>query len=333
MNDLFWEKEFTDWVTTTRANSLFVGHEQPFLPSSDLGYYDLSKTFTLNKQANIAKKYGLDGFGIYHYFFDEKTKALNIPIENLRKHTSIDIDYFICWVNADWDKEWVGDYKTILYKQKYSPVIYEKLAEDACIHFQDSRYVRIEGKPLFYIHNPKYLVLDEFKERFMQISIKYGFNEVLFAAPQIHISAGQECEIDYALGYPPGDYPLRNVKLESEAYRNIEGGVFSYPQYAEKYSSFILSKLNEHNYVPTILSGWDNTPRYKERGFVFKDFNTYDFSSLTHSILQSSIKKNKDFVMIKAWNEWAEGNVLEPSVKFDYEILESVKQVKREVGF
>lgn len=331
MNDLFWEQGFTDWVTTRRATPLFQGHQQPFLPS-DLGFYDLSKKNTLEIQAKLAKNFNIDGFGIYHYFFDENTRALNIPIENLRNSDSIAIDYFICWVNADWSKGWVGDHQTLLYKQKNSSKLHKKIAEDASWHFQDDRYVKFKNIPLFYIHNPRNLNLKNFKDEFLQTTSKYGFNEVLFAAPQIHISEGQECEIDYALGYPPGDYPLRKVKLESENYRNIEGGVFSYPHYAEKYSSFILSKLDEHSYVPTILSGWDNTPRYKERGFVFKDFNANDFSILTDSILRSSLKKNKDFVMIKAWNEWAEGNVLEPSVRHGNKLLEAIKQARQRHG-
>lgn len=332
MNDLFWEKGFTDWITTSRASTLFKGHEQPFLPS-DLGFYDLSIPETLEKQAYLAKRHGLDGFGIYHYFFDEKTRALNIPIENLRKTPSINIDYFICWVNADWDKEWVGDYQTILYKQKYSSNVFKKIAEDACWHFQDNRYVKIDGKPLYYIHNPKNLDIVNFKEEFLKTTRKYGFDKILFAAPQIHISDGQQNHIDYALGYPPGDYPIRNIQLKSEMYSKVKSGVFSYPDYSDKYSSFVANKINELKYVPTVLSGWDNTPRYKDRGFVFLDFNPKDFYNLTQTIFKSSIEKNKDFVMFKAWNEWAEGNVLEPSIKFESKILQIVEKIRREIGF
>ena len=165
MNDLFWEQGFTDWVTTRRATPLFEGHQQPFLPH-DLGFYDLSKKNTLEKQAKLAKNYNLDGFGIYHYFFDENTRALNIPIENLRNSYSIAIDYFICWVNADWSKGWVGDHQTLLYQQKNSSKLYKKIAEDASWHFQDDRYVKFKNLPLFYIHNPRNLNLKTSRTNF-----------------------------------------------------------------------------------------------------------------------------------------------------------------------
>lgn len=332
MNDLFWENGFTDWVTTKRGTPLFNDHEQPFLPLH-LNFYDLTEIETLNKQATLAKAHGIDGFGFYHYFFDQKTRALNLPIENLRRNTSIDIEYFICWVNADWTRAWIGDYQSVLYKQKYSPQVFNKLAENACWYFQDSRYARFDGKPLIYIHNPRFLNFVKFKEQFLKVTSKFGFNEVLFAAPLIHLTSKQECEVDFALGYPPGDYPIQNIKLESQEFDLLTEGVFSYPEYANKYPSFISKIMERPNYVPTIMSGWDNTPRYGKAGFVFLDFSAEEFSKLSQEILQRSVKQNKQFAMIKAWNEWAEGNVLEPSVKFGHKILQSVKETRNKLGF
>ena len=101
MNDLFWGLNFTDWETTKLAEPLFKKHKQPFLPSK-LGYYDLRNVDAIKKQATMARNYGVDGFAIYHYFFDKKTKALDTPVNIIRNNSDIDIDYYLCWVNVDW---------------------------------------------------------------------------------------------------------------------------------------------------------------------------------------------------------------------------------------
>ena len=134
MNDLFWGSGFTDWVTTTKAKPLFNGHEQPNFPG-ELGTYDLRSVEILEKQAIIAKSFGVDGFAFYNYIFDKDTIALDTPINNLRNHPEIDIEYFVCWVNADWTKSWIGDDQTFLYKQSYDDETLVKVITNACWHF------------------------------------------------------------------------------------------------------------------------------------------------------------------------------------------------------
>ena len=344
MNNSFWGEGFTDWVTTRNATSLYPKHKQPFLPS-DLGFYDLSDPKILIRQSEIARKYGVNGFGFYHYFFDEDTPALNIPINNLRNNPGIDVEYFICWVNADWTKSWCGDEKTIIYEQKYTNSTIDKLAENACWHFQDSRYAKFDGKPIFYIHEPNQLNINEFKQRFLKISSAHGFPNVLFASPYNYVSQENEKEFDFLLGYPPGDARLNGIYAKLKIQNIIRTipifkliidqlnlfqkiSVISYPEYAVKYAKYLDSKIHLKKYIPTILSGWDNTPRYGTRGFVFEDFNSQDFGRLLSHAYSRSIENNKGFIMIKAWNEWAEGNVLEPSQRFQYSILETLRHAK-----
>ena len=331
MNDLFWGEGFTDWVTTKNARQLFSGHRQPYLPST-LGYYDLSKDDTLLKQAELANLYGIDGYGMYHCMFDETTEALEVPMKIIRNNPSIQIHYFICWVNGDWTKGWVGDHQSILYKQKYNKEVLERVAYNACWHFEDTRYARIQDTPIFYIHNPRYLNLDYFKETFLKISSKNGFNNIAFAAPQIHVLQEQQHEFDYLLGYPPGDTPLSPFKIDSEKFRVIKKGVFSFSKYASEYPAQIKLHFRNKKFIPTVLSGWDNTPRYKENGFVFHDFNHETFSELFDSILNESLENNREFLMIKAWNEWAEGNTLEPSVRHGNKLLEGIKRSRQKHG-
>ena len=280
MNNMFWGENFTDWETTKSANPLFRNHKQPFLPS-DLGYYDLRDVDIIRKQASLARGYGIDGFAIYYYLFDEKTKALETPVNLIRNNDDIDINYYLCWVNVDWTKSWIGDHKTLLYKQKYTKDTIQELAKDACNHFADRRYYKINGVPLFHVHEPFQIDFESFKKSFLEYTSLYGFPEVLFCAPEIHVSKSQMNQIDYLTGYPPGDFSFFNLKLHliyssllnQKKYKILEKyfslfSSFYYPKYVKEYSKYINLKCRSRKYIPTILSGWDNTPRYKHRGFL-----------------------------------------------------------------
>ena len=346
MNDLFCFKNFTDWETTKNAKPLFANHTQPFLPS-DLGFYNLTNPETIKIQAKLAKQHGVDGFGIYHYQFDEKTKALNTPIETIRDNKCIEIDYFVCWVNSDWTKSWVGDHETVLYRQSNTVETYEALASNACSHFADERYFKVNSKPVFYIHDPRALDLEEFKKVFLRISSQNGFKDVLFAAPSIHCLNNQVELIDYLLGYPPGDlkiFPfmiqkrlvwfLERLKYLEQVFAKTKLfnllSTYRFERYILRYSKYLSYKIKSKKYIPVILSGWDNTPRYGYRGFLFTGFSGSKFKQLFSFIWRESQKAKKEFLMIKAWNEWAEGNVLEPSYHHKSSVLEAIRDVRRE---
>ena len=345
MNDLFWGSGFTDWVTTTKAKPLFNGHEQPNFPG-ELGTYDLRSVEILKKQAIIAKSFGVDGFAFYNYIFDKDTIALDTPINNLRNHPEIDIEYFVCWVNADWTKSWIGDDQTFLYKQSYDDETLVKVVTNACWHFSDSRYLKFNGVPIFYIHDPRKLDFSTFKERFLRISSKFGFPKVTFACPEIHCTKKSLPSIDYLFGYPPGDYCCISMKLHSiyKKLLHMTGkknkyfyklfklfSCVSYPNFVEKYSNYIDTKSYNSKYIPCILSGWDNTPRYNYRGFMFHNFNSFQFEKILNKTLKSSKYQKKELFMIKAWNEWAEGNILEPSVNHGNSLLKAIYNERRKV--
>ena len=341
---------FTRWIQILKISfnysTLFDQHIQPFLPT-DLGFYDLRNKEIIDQQSKLAKQHGVDGFGIYYYQFDEQTNALSAPIEIIRNDKSIDIEYFVCWVNADWTKSWVGDHNTILYRQSNTVKTYAALASNACRYFADERYFKINSKPVFYIHDPQGLDLVEFKKVFKRISSQNGFKEVLFAAPNIHCHGSQVDLIDYLLGYPPGDlkifsfmiqkrlvWLLERLKIleifyaKSKLFENFS--TYPFERYVLRYSKYLSAQLKRKKYIPALLSGWDNTPRYGYRGFLFTGFSGSRFKELFSFIWRESKKANKDFLMIKAWNEWAEGNVLEPSYHHKNSVLEAIRDVRSE---
>lgn len=340
-NDEFWEPGFTDWVTTLNAKPLFNGHNQPVRPTL-LGQYDLSNPEIIKKQANLAKKYCIDGFAIYHYWFDKGERALDEPIEIIRKNRDIDISYFISWVNCNWTKSWIGDNNTIIREQKYNDDFYDELIKDSILHFEEKRYYKIEGSPVFYIHSPNRFNVKYFIERFTDKAKEHGFKKIIWIAPEIHVNEDQFSLFDYLLSYPPGDYNKHRKSIKTklwqwicnlpfELYKNKfffkKLRVFDYSTYVTRYIDYIEKniKLNS-KYIATAMHSWDNSPRYKYKSFIYKNASPQENYRLYNVLFSLSKENNRPFVLIKSWNEWAEGNVLEPDDIYQLERLKALKQ-------
>jgi lipopolysaccharide biosynthesis protein len=151
-NDEWWGKGFTEWRNVSKAKQLFNGHYQPHIPA-DLGYYDLRLREARESQANLAKTYGVHGFGYYHYWFNGQ-RLLDAPINAILSEGTPNFPFCICWANQSWSRRWIGDDQQILAKQRYSP-------DDDINHgrllakiFSDRRYIKVQDRPLFLIYRP-----------------------------------------------------------------------------------------------------------------------------------------------------------------------------------
>ena len=78
---------------------------------------------------------------------------------------------------------------------------------------------------------------------------------------------------------------------------------------------------------PCVIPNWDNTPRSGNNGIVFHNSSPELFRiHLKEAIERVGHKEHeKRIVFIKSWNEWAEGNYLEPDLKFGRAYLEVIK--------
>jgi hypothetical protein len=336
-NDKFWEKGFTDWVTTRKASPIFQGHFQPRIPGG-LGYYNLSNKETIYKQVELANKFEIKGFAIYHYWFDQGVTALSDPIDIIRRDQDINIDYFICWVNADWTRSWIGDHKTVIFKQSYKESNYLPFFKESLKYFQDNKYLKIDNRPVFYIHDPSKFDVGRFIEVWDGEIKKEGFDGFTWIAPLIQTKTIQYHYFDYLVGYPPGDIKLNTLKSFSLIHKFLYNrlpkslqdtkqifrmmNVFAYDTYVKRYREY-MSEIKEihKNYIPTVLPGWDNTPRYRSKGFVLNNSSPELFSTHVSDALILFSDRDLPFMLIKAWNEWAEGNILEPDERFGCEYL------------
>lgn len=352
-NDEWWGKGFTEWVNVKKAKSLFDGHDQPKIPLNN-NYYNLLDIDVMRWQANIAKEHGLYGFCFYHYWFDGHL-LLQKPIENYLSDKSIDFPYCICWANENWTNQWVADNQKVLIAQTYGErKDWEKHYAYLRQFFLDSRYIRIDNKPLFVIYRPDIIPnLKDMLARFSELARKDGLNGLCFVCqrPDSMLNGNHsEIEVfDFCIEYQPAFVfsavqkkqsfmGLRKLKrrllLSVEKYLHISTDNFRLSRlrnslllydYDELWKKIIESAPMTDRSIPGAFVNWDNTPRKGERGSVVTGATPQKFSKyLKQQIKHAKNDYKSDMMFMFAWNEWAEGGFLEPDEKNGYEYLQAI---------
>lgn len=334
-NDEWWEPGFTEWTNVTRAKPLFKGHYQPRLPR-DLGFYDLRVPETRERQAELARKAGIEGFCYWHYWFAGR-RLLDRPFREVVESGKPDFPFCLCWANHDWRaKVWhPGFPDKLLMKQTYPG------EQDYIDHFyamlpafKDKRYMKINGKLIFGIFVPdKFKDFKRFKEIWNRLAKENGLCGFFFFA-FIHTEADvNNFDKSYFDGivFDTLKEERNHAKTIKKAWRFIQVKLFNnYKSYLIKYNHYIAVSLEKFrtcpNFFPCIVPDFDHSPRSRWKGFIIKDSTPEKFERLCSEVYKIVRQKeeNERIVFVKAWNEWGEGNYLEPDQKFGDAYLQAL---------
>lgn len=323
-NNRWWGNGFTEWTNLKRSAPLFPTHNQPRVPLNK-NYYDLSNVDVLRWQIDLAKRYGIYGFCVYHYWFEEKLLLQN-PMESYLSHTELEFPFCFCWANESWTKSWdVTSKNDILVNQTYgNERIWKSHFEYLYQFFQDERYIRIGKRPLFVIYRPE--LIPHLKEMILlwnALAIKNGLEGICFASQQrfYNIAAEENGKLfDFQIEYQPAF--VRNKLYEYLIKRNSVACI----NYDDVWREVLQSPpLNEKS-IPGAFVDWDNTPRKLKNGVVFTGATPQKFQEhFTQQLKRAESVYKKDMIFLFAWNEWSEGGYLEPDEKVGYGYLEAVK--------
>jgi lipopolysaccharide biosynthesis protein len=337
-NDEWWGKGFTEWTNVAKAKSLFPGHYQPRIPA-DLGFYDLRVPETRIAQAKMAKEYGIEGFCYWHYWFAGK-RLLERPFNEVLKSGEPDFPFCLGWANESWTGIWHGNSDRTLIEQTYPS------EKDEEAHFQslleaffDKRYLTVDGKPLFYIYKPHNLPeANRFVDHWRELATNAGLKGIYFIG-ESHIPTWNPKENGFDASVPHMGQGF--VKLMTNHANLMEllkkkwyyyiydiTNIFSYKDFV-KHGTFLLS--DEFVQYPCVLSNWDNTPRSGRRGYILSESTPELFRNHLRKAIEQVARRDFDkrLVFIKSWNEWAEGNYLEPDQMFGRGYLESCRDEVR----
>lgn len=335
-NDKWWGKGFTEWTNVTKAKPRFRGHYQPHLPA-DLGFYDLRLKECRLEQQNLAKEYSIHGFCYYHYWFNGKL-IMEKPVEAILNDPEESFPFMLCWANADWKRNWEAGSNVVLLEQKYSKDDDEKHFKYLLPYFKDSRYIRVNGKPVFCVHRSDLIPnFEDMVKRWKMMAKEEGF-ELYICRFEAGGFIGKDYftpTIDAAIEFQP--FNMGEFRQRYHILKRIVGRIlkkeFGYYLFSYKnYVDFKCKQPIEQSYkiYPSIVPCWDNSSRRIGRPFLAFTHSTPKlfkkwFKHVYHSFQPYSEEEN--FIFINAWNEWAEGCHLEPDQKFGRGFLEAIKEV------
>lgn len=338
-NDEFWGKGFTEWTNVVRAKPLFEDHYQPHLPA-DLGFYDLRLKEARLAQESLAKEHGIYGFCYYHYWFTGK-KILETPLERKIQNTQEDLPFMMCWANENWTRVWNGGDKDMLLEQQYSKDDDLNHIHHLISYFKDERYIKVAGKPVFIIYRPDLFPdLQTTVELWRTEVKKAGFTD-LYLGNALSFQDVQnlfDFSIDFQPKFAQRPRPLSYSKFKNYARAakkkfglnssNSLDLVYDYKDFVE----LQISENFEEKKYPGLTPSWDNTARRKENYFVLHDSSPEKYKKwLEHIITKYPWNEMPEsFLFINAWNEWAEGNHLEPCQKWGLQFLEATQEALAE---
>lgn len=339
-NDRWWGKGFTEWTNVTRAKPRFEGHYQPRLPA-DLGFYDLRLPRIMEQQAEMAKEAGIHGFCFYHYWFNGK-RLLHEPLDAMIKNKTPDIPFMLCWANENWTRRWDGMEQDVLMKQDYNDD--DDLAHIHFLiehYFSDERYIKVDGKPFIAIYRPA--LFPDVKRTISiwnEVAVKKGFPGLYVAYMQSFNFKVDPKDFGFnaAIEFQPDffDAPLsvnkkghfltrllNKLKIKKSIY--TKNRVIDYKLFVEH---MIAKRVLGYKYYPCVTPSWDNSAR-KANATIIHNHTPELYEKWFDATMAKfqPFSEEENFIFINAWNEWAEGNYLEPDQKWGNAFLEKTKIV------
>lgn len=327
-NDAFWGKGFTEWTNVTKAKPLYKGHKQPKLPA-DLGYYDLRVPKVRIQQAKLATEYGIEGFCYWHYWFGNGKRTLERIFKEVLASGEPNFPFCLGWANESWTGKWHGLDNEIIFEQTYpGKADFEAHFYEALPALKDKRNIRVNDKPLFLIYRPENIPqgMTHFSEIWQQLAIKEGLEGVYLVgvSNQVTLMDG----LDGMISNSPqvGEFCRKTSWLDNlPLIKTPKPELYSYPKFVDKR----MSDNIQENEFPVVVPNWDNTPRSGLKGRVLENSTPEYYGKWLASAIEKISTRPLDerIVFIKSWNEWAEGNYLEPDQQFGHQYLETTREI------
>jgi len=341
-NDEWWGPGFTEWNSVAKAKPLFKGHIQPKIPA-DLGFYDLRVNEVRKAQADLAREAGVEGFCYWHYWFGGEKRLLERPFNEVLNSKEPDFPFCLGWANHNWyQKLWdpTGNGDKLLIEQKYLG------REDYINHFittllpafTDERYIKVDDKPIFVIYSiDNKESIKEIISVWTKLAIEKGLKGIYFVAVQRKETKKEIKDLGFDAMYRLQDYLKTYVDqpylVKALQFLNIK--IFNTPRqidYERLSDNLYIDQHYDEDTIPTIIPNYDHTPRSGSRGFVITNSTPSLFIKQVQKAM-SYLKNKKDskkILFLVSWNEWGEGNYMEPDNIYGRKYIEALKSIIKE---
>ena len=334
-NDRWWGRGFTEWRSVTKARPLFQGHEQPHLPG-ELGFYDLRLPEARERQVELARDAGISAFCYYHYWFAGK-RLLEQPFEAVLASGKPDFPFCLAWANENWTRRWDGSESEILIAQEYGPETGRRLIRDLFAAFEDRRYLRVDGKPLFLVYRPSLIPeIDRITDLWREEARAAGIGE-------LHLCSVHSCwnfddprsnGFDAAVEFPPHLPKLRPV---DPAW--IRDPVPGFNAWVYDYRSVLFDCIERprpaYPLYRGVMPSWDNSARRQSEAVIIQNSRPGDYAFWLEEAARITCEWHEGderLLFINAWNEWGEGCHLEPSEATGRAFLDATRDALERFG-
>lgn len=359
-NDEVWGKGFTEWTNLAKAKPLFRGHVQPHIPA-DLGFYDLRMPEVREKQVALAKEAGVEGFCYWHYWFGNGKTLMQEIFDDVVKSGKPDFPFCVGWANHSWSTKTWTEGRTF---QKDKMIVEQTYPgkEDHIAHFyslldafKDRRYITVDGKLLFLIYDPVgFPETQIFFDLWNKLAQKEGLKGFHFVGVSENVSLSMRnmnkdaininsttkeiFESVFSKGFDAVNsrgYQLAQIRATSKILTYIKQCLtkFLKLQFVKKYDYKIVSKLlfteedKFENVYPTIIPNWDRSPRSGKNAYIWYNYDPKYFQQqveLALELIKSKSEEHK-ILFLMSWNEWGEGNYMEPDLEYGHGYIQALK--------
>ena len=331
-NNEWWGKGFTEWTSVRNGKPLFAGHQQPVEPG-ELGYYNLLDASIRERQAALAREAGIEGFCYWHYWFAGH-QLLEKPLQAVLQSGQPDFPFCLGWANESWKaKTWLDQQTApdrMLIEQTYPEGDDEAHFEAILPMLRDKRYIQVDGKPLLMVYRP-FDLPQGWCTKWQQMAKNAGFSGLYLLG---HVAYAKQVDAVLQMGFdavnlvPLGDtkrnicLALRHLLTLIKHLRGKSPLVYDYRQAIRLFAEPVMQR---EQVVPTILPNWDHSPRSRMRAFVMHNSTPEAFKSHVAAIKHIVDRKHNQLVMLKSWNEWGEGNYMEPDKRWGKQYIEALR--------
>ncbi len=349
-NDEWWGKGFTEWTNVAKSKPLFRGHYQPKVPT-ELGFYDLRMTEVREEQAKMAKEAGIEGFVYWHYWFGNGKRLLERPFNEVLETGKPDYPFALAWANTSWvNATWQKglskkEGKTIIAEQLYPGVEdYENHFYTMLPAFKDKRYITVDGCPIFFVYIPEEPAIKEFIETWRKLAVKEGLKGFHFVAigriGSLRDNKPPKEKIDslFEMGFDAvNSWTYNRAEVEASRTRKylqaLQKKLFGH----ETVLKIKQREINKHLYLeedklenvyPLLFPNWDCAPRKGSGCTIYTDSTPEVFEEQVIKVKTLLANKTSEhrIAILKSWNEWGEGNYVEPDIKYGRGYLEVLRK-------
>ena len=349
-NDEWWGKGFTEWTNVAKAKPLFRGHYQPKVPT-ELGFYDLRMTEVREEQAKMAAEAGIEGFVYWHYWFGNGKRLLERPFNEVLESGKPDFPFALAWANTSWvNATWQKglsrkEGQKVIAEQLYpGEADYERHFYTLLPAFKDKRYIRVDGKPIFFVYIPEEPAIKEFMKCWRRLAEKEGLKGFHFVAVgrvgslKQKINPKEKIDSLLSMGFDAvNSWTYTRAEVEASRIKKYIHAVIGKFLGIEMVSKIKQSDINKHLYLeedkqenvyPLLFPNWDCTPRKGRGCTIYTDSAPKVFGEqikMVKTILSNKAPEHQ-IAILKSWNEWGEGNYVEPDIKYGRGYLDVLKE-------